>query len=214
MPYPGTPGGLPDLALIRPGRMHEATGSGRRAFAAVLAGRLSGPVLWVRESRLADNLCPQGLRPFFDPARLVLARPTGGLAVLQVTEEALRSGAVPLVIAELAEAADLTASRRLQLAAGSGGGGVRGLCLLPESRARPNAAETRWLCTPIPQSGSGGATGGRRQLWELVKNKRGCLGVWEVAWGGQAAAPRQNECQNECRNECRNGHALRAAAYA
>jgi protein ImuA len=200
MPYPGTPGGLPDLALIRPGRMHEATGAGRRAFTAVLAGRLSGPVLWVQESRLADSLCPQGLRPFFDPARLVLARPTGSLAVLQVTEEALRSGAAPLVIAELAEAADLTASRRLQLAAASGGGGVRGLCLLPEARARPNAAETRWHCTPVPGPGGG------RQLWELVKNKRGRLGVWEIAWGGQATAHRQNEHQN--------GHARSTAACA
>jgi protein ImuA len=196
MPQSGPPDGLPDLALIRSGRMHEATGAGRRAFAAVLAGRLSGPVLWVRESWLADTLCPQGLRPFFDPARLVLARPTGSLAVLQVTEEALRSGAAPLVIAELAEATDLTVSRRLQLAAGTGGG--RGICLLPEARTRPNAAETRWLCTPIPEVGSGAG----RQLWELVKNKRGRLGVWEITWGQKATWPRQNE------------HARRTAACA
>ena len=184
--------GLPDLALIRPGRMHEATGPGRQAFAAALAGRLSGPVLWVRERRARDTLCPQGLLPFFDPARLVLARPTGVRAVLQVAEEALRSGAAPLVVVELAEATDLTASRRLQLAAGTGGGGggaPRGLCLLPQARTRPNAAETRWHCTPIPG-------GGARQLWELVKNKRGRLGIWEVAWqapekdqGGHAPRP-------------------------
>jgi protein ImuA len=182
--------GLPDLALIRPGRMHEATGPGRLAFAAALAGRLTGPVLWVRERRARDTLCPQGLLPFFDPARLVLARPTGARAVLQVMEEALRSGAAALVVAELIEAADLTASRRLQLAAGTGvGDAVRGLCLLPQARTRPNAAETRWHCTPIPG-------GGARQLWELVKNKRGRLGIWEVAWqasekdqGGHAPRP-------------------------
>ncbi len=177
--------GLPDLALIRPGRMHEATGPGRLAFAAALAGRLTGPVLWVQESRTRDTLCPQGLVAFFDPARLVLARPTGARAVLQVAEEALRSGAAPLVVAELAEAADLTASRRLQLAAGTGGG--RGLCLLPEARTRPNAAETRWHCAPIP----GSIPGRGRQLWELVKNKRGRLGTWEIVWGeivwGEAA---------------------------
>ncbi|HUV32560.1 MAG TPA: hypothetical protein VMW31_03230 [Devosiaceae bacterium] len=190
--------GLPDLTLIRSGRMHEVTGAGRRAFAAVLAGRLSGPVLWVQESRLADTLCPQGLQPFFDPMRLVLARPIGSLAVLQVTEEALRSGAAPLVIAELAEAADLTASRRLQLAAGTGGS--RGLCLLPEARTRPNAAETRWLCTPVP--GPGGGPGRGRQLWELVKNKRGCLGVWEITWDQQTAAFQ------------RDRHAIRTAACA
>ena len=175
--------GLPDLALIRPGRMHEATGPGRLAFAMALAGRLTGPVLWVQESRGRDTICPQGLATFFDPARLVLARPTGARAVLQVAEEALRSGAAPLVVAELAGATDLTASRRLQLAAGAGA--ARGLCLVPEARARPNAAETRWHCTPIP--------GGRaHQLWELVKNKRGKLGCWEVAWrepAGQAPRP-------------------------
>ena len=169
--------GLPDLALIRPGRMHEATGPGRLAFAAALAGRLTGPVLWVRESRARDTICPQGLAAFFDPARLVLARPTGARAVLQVAEEALRSGAAPLVVVELAEATDLTASRRLQLAAGAGA--ARGLCLVPQIRARPNAAETRWHCTPIP----GPIPDGRaHQLWELVKNKRGKLGCWEVAW--------------------------------
>ena len=180
--------GLPDLALIRPGRMHEATGPGRLAFAAALAGRLSGPVLWVRESRTRDTLCPQGLAAFFDPARLVLAHPTGARAVLQVAEEALRSGAAPLVMAELAEATDLTASRRLQLAAGTGGGG-RGLCLVPEARIRPNAAETRWHCVAVPGPMPGG---GARQLWELVKNKRGKLGCWEVAWQEAAAPPRQD----------------------
>jgi protein ImuA len=169
----------PDLALIRPGRVHEATGAGRRVFAAALAGRLSGPVLWVREGRARGMLCPQGLIPFFDPARLVLARPTGTRAVLQVAEEALRSGAAPLVVAELAEAPDLTASRRLQLAAEGGARGGRGLCLVPRTRARANAAETRWHCTPIPGKG--------RQLWDLVKNKRGKLGVWEVSWPETAA---------------------------
>jgi protein ImuA len=173
---------LPGLDLIRPGRVHEAAGPGRRVFAAALAGRLAGPVLWVQEGRERDRLCPQGLAAFFDPARLLLARPAGALAVLQVTEEALRSGAVALVVAELAEAPDLTASRRLQLAAGTGGG--RGLCLVPQSRTRANAAETRWHCVPLPGGPQTGGTQAKpRQFWELVKNKRGRLGAWEV--GGE-----------------------------
>jgi len=169
--------GQPDLETIRAGRVHEATGPGRRAFAAALAGRIGGPVLWVQEAREAGQLCPQGLMPFMDPSRLILARPAGARAVLQVAEEALRSGAAPLVVAELAEAPDLTASRRLQLAAGTGRG--RGLCLMPESRLRANAAETRWRCALLPGRGA-------RQLWELVKNKRGPLGSWEV---GHPAPP-------------------------
>lgn len=172
--------GQPDLSLIRPGRVHEAAGSARRAFAAALAGRLAGPVLWIAERRGCETLCPQGLAPFLDPARLVLARPAGARPVLQVAEEALRSGAAALVVAELAEAPDLTQSRRLQLAADSGGG--RGLCLVAEGRLRPNAAETRWRCTPLP-GGSG------RHRWELVKNKRGRLGSWEVAWEHEDSPP-------------------------
>ncbi|HUF87716.1 MAG TPA: hypothetical protein VMM59_10070 [Thermohalobaculum sp.] len=165
--------GQPELALIRPGRVHEAGGPARRAFAAALAGRLAGPVLWIAERREREMLCPQGLAPFLDPARLILARPSGARALLQAAEEALRSGAVCLVVAELAEAPDLTQSRRLQLAAGAGGG--RGLCLVPEAGLRPNAAETRWHCVPV-------AGGPARQRWELVKNKRGRVGAWEVAW--------------------------------
>ncbi len=167
---------LPDPDRLASGRVHEATGPGRLAFALALAGRLAGPVLWVQDARTRDGLYAPGLAAFLDPARLILARPTGPLALLQATEEALRSGAVPLVVAELAEAPDLTASRRLQLAAGTGGG--RGLCLVPEARLRTNAAETRWRCAPVP----GAAGWDARQSWEIVKNKRGRLGAWEVRW--------------------------------
>ena len=80
------------------------------------AGRMAGPVLWVMAARERERLCPAGLAAQFDPARLVIARPTGRLGVLQVMEEALRSGALPLVIGELDRATDLTQSRRLQLA--------------------------------------------------------------------------------------------------
>lgn len=172
--------GLPELVLIGPGRVHEAAGPTGRVFAAALAGRLAGPVLWIADRRGGEMLYPQGLAPFFDPARLILARPAGARALLQTAEEALRSGAVALVTCELAEAPDLTASRRLQLAAGAGGG--RGLCLVPENRLRPNAAETRWLCTPLPG-------GPARQRWELVKNRRGRPGSWEVRWEDVPDAP-------------------------
>lgn len=168
---------LPDLGFIAPARVHEATGAGRLAFALALAGRLEGAVLWVQEARSRDGLYAPGIAAFIDPARLVLARPMGALAVLQAAEEALRSGAVALVVAELAEAPDLTASRRLQLAAGTGGG--RGLCLVPGDRLRTNAAETRWRCEPVP---GGEAEGDGRQRWEIVKNKRGRLAVWQVRW--------------------------------
>ena len=166
---------LPDL--MAPARVHEATGRGRLAFALALAGGLSGPVLWVQDARGRDGLYAPGLAAFLDPARIVVARPTGPLPVLQAAEEALRSGAVPLVVAELAEAPDLTASRRLQLAAGTGGG--RGLCLIPGERLRTNAAETRWRVEPVQGADA-------LQRWEIIKNKRGRLGAWTVRWTGRA----------------------------
>lgn len=161
---------------ITPARVHEATGPGRLAFALALAGTLSGPVLWVQDARGRAQLHAPGVATFLDPARILLARPTGPLPVLQTVEEALRSGALALVIAELAEAPDLTASRRLQLAAGTGGG--RGLCLIPEDRLRTNAAETRWRADPLP----GGSS---LQRWEILKNKRGRLGIWQARWTGR-----------------------------
>lgn len=165
---------LPDLLAL--GRVHEATGLGRRVFACGLVAELGGAVLWVQQGKQAEMIYPPGATRFFDPARLVMVRPTEHLPVLQVMEEALRSGAAPLVVGELDEAPDLTASRRLQLAAGTGGG--RGLCLVPEGKLCSNAAETRWRCAPMP---GGGAA---RQNWEIVKNKKGRLGQWDVAWDG------------------------------
>ncbi|MEM9059514.1 MAG: hypothetical protein AAGD13_03550 [Pseudomonadota bacterium] len=166
----------PDLDLLATARVHEATGAGRRTFALALAARLQGAVLWVQDRRVPETLYPPGIATFLDPARLILVQPTGALPILQVMEEALRSGAAPLIIGELGEAPDLTASRRLQLAAGTGG--ARGLCLVPETRLRTNAAETRWRCAPMP---GGGAA---RQHWEILKNKKGRLGQWHVAWNG------------------------------
>lgn len=166
----------PDLGYLAAGRVHEATGSGRRTFALALAARLPGPVLWVQDSTMRDALYGPGIARFFDPARLIVALPVGRIQILQVLEEALRSGAAPLVVAEIEAAPDLTASRRLQLAAGTGGG--RGLVLVPEHRLCTNAAETRWRCTP--RAGEADAL----QDWHITKNKQGRLGHWQVHWDG------------------------------
>ena len=172
------PPAFPNPALLAANRVHEAVGKGRRIFALALATQLQGAVLWISDSREEAQLYPPGIATFLDPARVILAQPTGALPALQVMEEALRSGAVPLVVAELREAPDLTASRRLQLAAGTGGG--RGLCLIPEAGLRSNATETRWMCSPLP------GLGGAQQHWEIVKNKKGRLGRWRVSWDAAA----------------------------
>lgn len=160
-----------DGISLRTGRVHEACGPAARSFAAALCGAAKGPVMWIM-ARTGETLCPQGLAGFFDPGRLIVVACAWPRDVLWSAEEALRSGAAPVVIAECLPAPDLTASRRLQLAAEAGGG--IGLCLVGENNAA-NAAETRWRCAPLP--GTGEST---LQHWELIKNKRGTLHNWTV----------------------------------
>lgn len=158
----------------RRGRVHEACGPGAPAFAALCAAHTPGTVIWVRPAWGSDMLNPLGLSAFLDPARLLLAQvrnQTDGLASM---EEALRDGALPLVVTELTEPLDLTAGRRLQLAAQAGGS--TGLCLIPEGMGS-NAAETRWRCTPVyaPDDST-------LQRWALIKNKSGTPEAWHVGW--------------------------------
>ena len=165
-------------ALIRPGRCHEATGAGRRGFAAMLARGFRGPVVWIAPP-WREGLAPQGVAAFFDPARLVVVRPDSDRDVWWAMEEALRSGAAPLVVAEVERPADLTQSRRLQLAAEAGP--ATGICLFT-GRPAANAAETRWRITPLPGAGS-------RQDWTCLKNKRGPTGSWQVMLRPGSPAP-------------------------
>ncbi|MFA3918434.1 ImuA family protein [Ruegeria hyattellae] len=159
-------------------RTHEACGAGAVFFALVLAARLDGPVIWVREAWQAAQLTPSGFHPILDPAHLLIASARDQTDALAVTEEALRSGAVSLVVTELSKPLDLTAGRRLQLAARDGK--ATALALIPDGMGS-NAAETRWSCAPVfdPQDST-------RQRWELIKNKSGTLGVWDVRWDHSA----------------------------
>ena len=137
------------------------------------AGRRSGPVIWIEKEAMPERLCPNGLAAFFEPDRLVVVRPANGKEALWCMEECLR--ATPsLVIAALGTAANLTESRRLQLAAEVGQS--VGLCLIPDA-AISNAAETRWRSTALPC-----ASQKSLHQWELSKNKRGILGHWKVHW--------------------------------
>ncbi len=108
-----------ELALLR-GRVHELCGPARVAMAAMLMARTAGPVLWIAPAWRAERIYPDGLAGFADPGRLVMAQARRGEDILWAMEEALRSGALPLVVAELAEVPGLTPVRRLNLAAESG----------------------------------------------------------------------------------------------
>lgn len=178
------PGG-PSLAL---GRAHEATGPAATVFAALVAGRLTGPVIWIRSAWARAGLCPDGLASLFDPSRLVIAAAPRPEDTLWSAEEALRSGAVPLVVAEVEAPPALTPLRRLQLAAEAGAEGAPAppmALILPPVAGTAGAVESRWRCAPLP------ACGAPRWRFERVYSKAGPPMCWDV--GLTEAAPARRD---------------------
>lgn len=145
-----------DLALRR-GRLHEVCGPSRRMLAALVMGQGAGPVVWIRPAWVAERLNAAGLQPLADPGRLILVRPDREEAILWAMEEALRSGAAPLVVAEVLAPPGLTPVRRLHLAAEAGAEAARqggqvaplGLVLTPGDGGAPGV-ESRWHLAPVP----------------------------------------------------------------
>ena len=167
-----------DVFPLRSGRAHEVMGAGATGFAAIACGLNPGPALWIVEAWSGERLNPLGLAEFCDPAKLLLARVKDMAEALAAAEEALRSGAVATVVAEVSGAVSLTAGRRLQLAAEAGK--ATGLLLVSEGHGS-NATETRWRCSPAFD-----ARDSTLQRWELIKNKRGTLTAWTLRWDAQA----------------------------
>ncbi len=164
---------------LRTGRVHEVCGPGAMGFAAISAARARGRILWSREAWLAEQLNPVALATFLDPARILLVRPSSQTDGLAVAEEALRDGAISLVVIEISRPLDLRQGRRLQLAAKAGGS--TGLCLIPEGMGS-NAAETRWRAAPVLDPARRDST---LMRWEITKNKSGTTGAWHVRWDEQ-----------------------------
>ncbi len=144
------------LTLQR-GRLHEACGPARLVLAVMAMAGSIGPVVWIRPGWWPERVNPAGLQPMADPARLLLVRADREEAALWAGEEALRSGAAPLVVVEAATPPGLTPVRRLHLAAEAGvaaagrDGGMAplGLLLTPGQGGAPGV-ETRWHLTPAP----------------------------------------------------------------
>ena len=172
------------------------------AFAAALAGRAqkarAAPVIWIaprisgRESLYGPGLLEFGL----DPADLVIVRVSSDSdftrTALWAMEEALRAPAIGLVCAEIEEI-DLTSSRRLQLAAETGGG--LGLLLRPVSRNSldenalpPTASVSRWRISALPGAPAEAAwlperlPGQPRWKAELLRVRGGRPKTWQLEW--------------------------------
>lgn len=182
LPWGGLPCGLHEIAA--------PVGDGAAAaFAAVLAARRKGPVLWCRSRRSGlkrgDPYGP-GLTGFgLAPDRLILVDAGRPVDLLWAMEEAARTRGLATVLGEGVQA-DLTASRRLQLAAEAGQALV---LLLAEDRAEPAAASalTRWLVRSAPSLKEAGGPG--RSCWDI--ELRRCRGgawprSWKVEWDDEA----------------------------
>lgn len=171
-------------------------------FALALALRLNrgGAMLWIQEERArAEDGAPypQGLAMMagkmmagsaFDPARIIMLRTRDARSALWAMEQGLRCPGLDTVLAEvtgLAGACDLTASRRLVLAAREGG--ATGLLVQAGSGARglkiASAARTRWLIG-AHQSRRGLAGEPGRPAWRLhlARHRGGREGRWLREW--------------------------------
>ncbi|WP_236697364.1 hypothetical protein [Sphingomonas sp. Leaf357] len=109
---------------------------------------MATPIVWLRqeEAEAKAPLHGPGLVELgFDPANLVLGLLPDALSVLRVAVEVVRCVDVGAVVIELwrsPRALDLTASRRLAVAAE--GSGVTALLLRVAAEPTPSAAHTRW----------------------------------------------------------------------
>ena len=188
-------GFLHELAPAAPVHLGAASG-----FVTAIAARASSgrrPVLWIATDFAAgEGGAPYG--PGLDlfglvSSRLLMLRVAKPVDVLWAMEEALRCRALACVIAELTgkgEAADLTATRRLTLAAREGvSARTSGLGLLIRHTIMdmPSAAATRWEIAPARSepdaygARSGGLGRARFDL-SLRKNRRGPSGRWIIEW--------------------------------
>jgi len=182
-------GELHELAPAAP--FHSGAGSGVALALSTLVP-CDGPVVWVQQDFAAletGTLYGLGCDLFgLESARLLVARAATPRDTLWAMEEAVKRSGIAAVIGELAQegqAADLTATRRLSLAAQQGGG----LCLLLRQQEffQPSAAATRWVVAATAGATDGlGGLGRTAFRLSLTKNRRGPCGSWVLQWDHHA----------------------------
>ena len=186
---------LPDGGLAK-AAVHEVTGSSAGGFAAMLAGKFckaGKPVLWCVGVASKAALYGPGLAAFgVSPDRLIVVHCRAVDEMLWAMEEGLREEVVGLVIGEPVKPVSMIASRRLQLAAETGG--TMGLILCrdkTEGVLAPSAVTTRWQVDGIPSLGRSALYGKPRAETGWRLELRRCRGAgkeynWDVEWDDAA----------------------------
>lgn len=180
------------------GRVHEIFPAdsddvaGAAAFALALAMRMADPgqaMLWLRTRQAARSCGMVQASGWAElggaPDDAILAVVPDGMALLRAAVDGLRCGALGAVIVEsrgpLREL-DLTASRRLTLAAEKSG--VPLFLLRMDAKPVPSAAQTRWQVACAPSCPlPGNAPGAPAFDVTLLRQKSGPCGLdWRLEW--------------------------------
>jgi protein ImuA len=185
-------GGLAGGALHEIGPAAPRDGGAATGFAvalAVLALREGRQAIWIRSdfaAAEAGELYGPGLALMgLALQRLIILRVPRPRDGLWAMEEALQCRAAGAVVTELmgtelmGDDGDLTATRRLALAAGGG----LGLILRHQPCRTPNAAMTRWEVASAggERDGFGGLALPTFAV-SLTKNRHGPTGQWRLSW--------------------------------
>ncbi|SCW53844.1 protein ImuA [Sphingobium faniae] len=192
---------LVDRALgggLARGRVHEFfAGEGGEAAAtgfSLILARLAGPdavTLWLRPAAAARQAAPYGpglAALGIDPAHLLVGAMRDEAMLLRAAVEALRCPALGALLLEIrgrAPQLDLTASRRLSLAAEQSG--VTALLLRMDADPTPSAADTRWRVAAAPSAPlPGNAPGMSAFDLTLLRHRGGRDGMaWRLIWDSE-----------------------------
>lgn len=150
-----------------------------RGFAAMLGVRFGGPLLWVGADPTLNGsgLLELGL----DPNRVTLLMVQDEAVLLAAAADVLRCPAVGVAVIE-APRLDLTASRRLALAAETSG--ATALVLRIGGQPVPSAAQTRWGIAPAPSRALEPEAPGYPSFDVELQRQRGGIADlrWRVEW--------------------------------
>jgi protein ImuA len=192
------------LGPLRRHGLHEVLAAAGQVPAA--AGFVAGllvrlgrrPVVWLRQdaaAREGGDLHAPGLAAFgLDPSRLLCVGARDARDLLKAAGDAFPAdndpvsgiGAVVIEFDGAPACLDLTASRRLLLAAQASG--VAAVLLRPGGAAAASAATIRWEIAAAPSAGRIRAHGPGRPCFSVTvsRNRHGATGRWLMEWNGDA----------------------------